>query len=99
MSENEDTQRDSQPQTEPEQQAVAPAQPQDEKPPTMPAGPSSSMPSQGAGWARASPSQVVRTVAAALLTTAVVLGALFLLWQGGTFIGWVLLAPFFGGGI
>src|SRR5919112_88138 len=94
MSENEDTQRDSQPQTEPEQQAVAPAQPQDEKPPTMPAGPSSSMPSQGAGWARASPSQVVRTVAAALLTTAVVLGALFLLWQVRTFIGWLVIALF-----
>ena len=77
MSENED----SQPQPQPEQQAAAPAQPQVEKPPTMPAGPNSSMPSQGAGWARASPSQVVRTVAAALLTTAVVLGALFLLWQ------------------
>src|ERR687889_722669 len=94
MSENEDTQRDSQPQTEPEQQAVAPAQPQDEKPPTMPAGPSSSMPSQGAGWARASPSQVMRTVAVALLTTAVVLGALFLLWQVRTFIGWFVIALF-----
>src|SRR5919112_5054014 len=94
MSENEDTQRDSQPQPEPEQQAVAPAQPQVEKPPTMPAGPSSSMPSQGAGWARASPSQVVRTVAAALLTTAVVLGALFLLWQVRTFIGWLVIALF-----
>ena len=32
----------------------SPAQPQVEKPPTMPAGPNSSMPSQGAGWARAS---------------------------------------------
>jgi predicted PurR-regulated permease PerM len=52
------------------------------------------MPSQGAGWARASPSQVVRTVAAALLTTAVVLGALFLLWQVRTFIGWLVIALF-----
>src|ERR687895_1642543 len=94
MSENEDTQRDSQPESQPEQQAVAPAQPQDEKPPTMPAGPSSSMPSQGAGWARASPSQVVRTVAAALLTTAVVLGAFFLLWQVRTFVGWLVIALF-----
>src|ERR687889_340598 len=94
MSENEDTQRDSQPESQPEQQAVAPAQPQVEKPPTMPAGPYSSMPSQGAGWARASPSQVVRTVAIALLTTAAVVGALFLLWQGGIFVCWVVIALF-----
>jgi predicted PurR-regulated permease PerM len=52
------------------------------------------MPSQGAGWARASPSQVVRTVAAALLTTAVVLGALFVLWQVRTFVGWFVIALF-----
>src|SRR5918992_439667 len=98
MSENEDTQRDSQPESQPEQQAVAPAQPQVEKPPTMPAGPSSSMPSQGAGWARASPSQVVRTVAIALLTTAAVVGALFLLWQVRTFIGWLVIALFLAAG-
>ncbi|HET6658597.1 MAG TPA: AI-2E family transporter [Rubrobacter sp.] len=94
MSENEDSQRDSQPQPKPEQQAAAPAQPQVENPPTMPAGPNSSMPSQGAGWARASTSQVVRTVAAALLTTAVVLGALLLLWQVKTFVGWLVIALF-----
>src|SRR5918995_2956113 len=94
MSENEDSQRNSQPESQPEQQAVAPAQPQVEKRPTMPAGPSSSMPSQGAGWARASPSQVMRTVAIALLTTAVVLGALFLLWQVRTFVGWFVIALF-----
>src|SRR5918998_3262483 len=94
MSENEDTQRDSQPESQPKQQAVAPAQPQVEKPPTMPAGPSSSMPSQGAGWARASPSQVVRTVAIALLTTAAVVGALFLLWQGRIFVGWLVISLF-----
>jgi predicted PurR-regulated permease PerM len=52
------------------------------------------MPSQGAGWARASNSQVVRTVAIALLTTAAVLGALFLLWQVRTFIGWFVIALF-----
>jgi predicted PurR-regulated permease PerM len=52
------------------------------------------MPSQGAGWARASTSQVVRTVAAALLTTAVVLGALLLLWQVKTFVGWLVIALF-----
>jgi predicted PurR-regulated permease PerM len=52
------------------------------------------MPSQGAGWARASNSQVVRTVAIALLTTAAVLGALFLLWQVRTFVGWFVIALF-----
>src|SRR5918995_2008527 len=94
MSENEDSQRNSQPESQPEQQAVAPAQPQVEKRPTMPAGPSSSMPSQGAGWAGASTSQVVRTVTIALLTTAVVLGALFLLWQVRTFVGWFVISLF-----
>ena len=39
-------------------------------------------------------SQVVRTVGAALLTTAVVLGALFLLWQVRTFVGWFVIALF-----
>ena len=70
MSEKEDTQRNAQPQPQPEQQTATPSQPQVEKPPTIPAGPNSSMPSQGAGWARASNSQVVRTVAISLLTTA-----------------------------
>src|ERR671913_2223836 len=94
MSEKEDTQRNAQPESQPEQQRAAPPQPQVEKPPTIPAGPNSSMPSQGAGWARASNSQVVRTVAIALLTTAAVLGALFLLWQVRTFIGWFVIALF-----
>jgi predicted PurR-regulated permease PerM len=57
-------------------------------------GPSASAPNAGAGWARASTSQVIRTVAVALLTTAVVLGALFLLWQVRTFIGWFVIALF-----
>ena len=52
------------------------------------------MPSQGAGWARASPSQVVRTVAIALLTTAAVVGALFLLWQVRIFVGWLVISLF-----
>jgi predicted PurR-regulated permease PerM len=52
------------------------------------------MPSQDGGWARAPTSQVARTVAVALLTTAVVLGALFLLWQVRTFIGWFVIALF-----
>jgi predicted PurR-regulated permease PerM len=52
------------------------------------------MPSQDVGLLRASPSQVMRTVAIALLTTAVVLGALILLWQVRTFIGWFVVALF-----
>src|SRR5215216_4512984 len=95
MSEKEDTQRNAQPQPQPEPQVVAPGQPQVETPPRVPAGPNSSMSSQVAGgWARASTSQVVRTVAIALLTTAVVLGALFLLWQVRTFIGWFVISLF-----
>ena len=64
------------------------------KPETTPTEPNTSMPSQDVGWARASTSQVIRTVAVALLTTAVVLGALFLLWQVHTFIGWLVIALF-----
>src|SRR5215208_1342345 len=45
-------------------------------------------------WVRIAPSQVVRTVVIALLATAVVLGALFLLWQVRTIIGWGVLALF-----
>jgi len=36
----------------------------------------------------------MRTVAVALLTTAVVLGAFFLLWQVRTFVGWFVIALF-----
>jgi predicted PurR-regulated permease PerM len=64
------------------------------KPETTPTQPNESMPSQDGGWAGASPTQVMRTVAIALLTTAVVLGALFLLWQVKTFIGWFVIALF-----
>src|SRR5215213_8448324 len=56
--------------------------------------PNNSMPSRDGGWASASPSQVIRTVAFALLTTAVVLGAFFLLWQVRTFVGWLVIALF-----
>src|SRR5919112_5732207 len=49
---------------------------------------------EGVVWVRIAPSQVVRTVAVALLTAAVVLGALFLLWQVRTIIGWGVLALF-----
>src|SRR5215218_3258226 len=69
------------------------AQPQ-AKPETTPTEPNASMPSQEVGWASASTSQVIRTVAIALLTTAAVLGVLFLLWQVRTFIGWFVIALF-----
>src|SRR5215216_4085057 len=54
----------------------------------------SGSPSKDVGWAGAPTSQVVRTVAAALLTTAVVVGALFLLWQVRTFVGWFVISLF-----
>src|SRR5215207_3395355 len=81
MNEETETQRDTA--TEP--------QPRPESTPTAP---NASMPNQGAGWARASTSQVIRTVAVALLTTVVVLVAIFLLWQVRTFIGWFVIALF-----
>src|SRR5215211_3529075 len=49
---------------------------------------------EGVVWVRFAPSQVMRTVAAALLTAAVVLAGLFLLWQVRTFIGWFVIALF-----
>ena len=61
---------------------------------TTPTAPNASMPNQGAGWASAPTSQVIRTVAVALLTTVVVLVAIFLLWQVRTFIGWFVIALF-----
>ena len=45
-------------------------------------------------WVRIAPSQVVRTMVIALLAAAVVLGALFLLWQIRSIIGWAVLALF-----
>ena len=62
-----------------------------QKPNTEPNGP---MPSQGMVWVRIAPSQVMRTVAIALLTAAVVLGALFLIWQLRTFVSWFVAALF-----
>ena len=56
--------------------------------------PEASGPSKDSGWAGAPTSQVVRTVAAALLTAVVVLVALFLLWQVRTFVGWFVIALF-----
>ncbi len=64
------------------------------RPPTASAEPSVAMPSQDGGWAHASTWQVARTVAIALLTTAVVLGAFFVLWQVRTFVGWFVIALF-----
>src|SRR5829696_973465 len=81
MNEEENPQRDSKPQPQ--------AQPE-----TTPTEPNASMPSKDAGWAGASPSQVMCTVAVALLSAAVVLGAFFLLWQVRTFIGWFVIALF-----
>src|SRR5215213_1968757 len=49
---------------------------------------------EGVVWVRIAPSQVVRTVAVALLTAVVVLGALFLLWQVRTFVAWFIIALF-----
>jgi predicted PurR-regulated permease PerM len=89
MNEEKATQRDSQPEPQSESQAKLRA-----KPPKVSAEPSASMPSQDVGLLSVSPSQVVRTVAIALLTTAVVLGALFLLWQVRTFVGWLVIALF-----
>src|SRR3712207_5928599 len=85
MSEEEATQRDTQAESRTQPQA---------RPPMVSADPSASMRSNDAGWARASTSQVVRTVTVALLTTAVVLGALLLLWQVRTFVGWFVIALF-----
>ncbi len=60
---------------------------------TDPAKPSSPiMSNEDVVWVRFAPSQVVRTIVITLLTAAVVLGALYLLWQIRTFIGWCVLA-------
>lgn len=59
-----------------------------------PAEPEASGPTKVAGWTDVPTSQVVRTVAAVLLTTVVMLGALFLLWQVRTFVGWFVISLF-----
>src|SRR5215203_5086009 len=89
MNEETETQRETQRDT----QRDTATEPQP-KPETTPTAPNASLPSQGAGWARASTSQVMRTVATALLTTVVVLVAIYLLWQVRTFIGWFVIALF-----
>src|SRR5215210_4641583 len=60
----------------------------------VPQQPEANPPTRNAGWAGAPTSQVVRTVVAALLTTVVVLVALFLLWQVRTFVGWFVITLF-----
>ena len=79
------------PQAEPQAQPQAEPQAQPE---TTPTEPNASMPSQNSGWAGASPTHVMRTVAVALLTAAVVLGAFFLLWQVRIFVGHFVIALF-----
>ena len=64
------------------------------KPPVVPAKPSAYPATRDVGWASAPTSQVMRTVAAALLTAIIVLAALFLLWQVRTFVGWFVIALF-----
>ena len=86
MNEEENPQRDSKPEPQ--------VEPQGREPETTPTEPNASMPSEDAGWAGASPAQVMRTVAIALLTAAVVLGAFFLLWKVSTFVGWFVIALF-----
>jgi predicted PurR-regulated permease PerM len=85
MNEEKATQRDSQ--AEPQTKSQA-------QPPMVSAGQDSSMSSQDGEWARAPTSQVVRTVAIALLTAVVVVGVLFLIWQVRTFIAWLVIALF-----
>ena len=81
MNEEENPQRDSKPQPQAQSE-------------TTPTEPNASVPSKDAGWAGASPTQVMRTVAVALLTAAVVLGAFFFLWKVRTFVGWLVIALF-----
>jgi predicted PurR-regulated permease PerM len=85
MDEEEAAQKDSQ--TEQQEQSLPSSS-------VVPAEPSAHPTTGDAGWAQAPTSQVVRTVAAALLTVVVVLVALFLLWQVRTFVGWLVISLF-----
>ena len=62
--------------------------------PPAPTPPNAPGPSKDPRWASAPTSQVVRTVATALLTVVVVLVALFLLWRVRTFVGWFVISLF-----
>src|SRR5688500_1437989 len=81
MSEEKDLRRDAQATQQAQSRAVS-------------AEPSAPTTGQDVGRGGVSTSQVVRTVAVALLTTVVVLVAIFLLWQVRTFIGWLVIALF-----
>jgi predicted PurR-regulated permease PerM len=88
MDEEKTPQKDSTPQDDSQPEPRAKTEPT----PTRPAAP---VPlSKDVGWAGAPTSQVVRTVAAALLTVVIMLVALFLLWQVRTFLGWLVIALF-----
>jgi predicted PurR-regulated permease PerM len=88
MDEEKTPQKDSTPQSDSQPEPRA----KTETTPTRPAPP---VPlSKDVGWAGAPTSQVVRTVAAALLTAVVMLVALLLLWQVRTFIGWLVISLF-----
>ena len=95
---SEDTGEQRTPRTEPANSSTpAPSQDKGEQnsAQTQPAEPDLPMPDdEGVVWVRMAPSQVVRTIVIALLTAAAVLGALFLLWQIRSIIGWGVLALF-----
>jgi predicted PurR-regulated permease PerM len=88
MDEEKFPQKDSTPQSnsQPEPRTIT------ETTPTLPTVPAPI--SKDVGWAGAPTSQVVRTVAAALLTAVAVLVGLFLLWQVRTFVGWLVISLF-----
>src|SRR5829696_5263757 len=85
MSPQKDTQEE--PQANPRAESQA-------EPQSAPTEPNASVPSAGVVWVRISPNQVMRTVVVALLSAAVVLGALFLLWKVRTFVGWFVTSLF-----
>src|SRR5918995_6956554 len=88
MDEEKTPQKDSAPQSDSQPEPRA-------KTETTPPRPAAPVPlSKDVGWAGAPTSQVVRTVAAALLTAVVVLVALLLLWQVRTFLGWLVISLF-----
>ena len=73
---------------------VRPSEVTQAPPQAEPVKPDAPVPSEGVLWVRVSSPQVMRTVAVALLTAAVVLGALFVLWQLSTFVAWFFAALF-----
>jgi predicted PurR-regulated permease PerM len=88
MDEEKIPQKDSTPQSDSQPEPQAKTEP-------TPTRPAARMPiSKDGGWAGAPTSQVVRTIAAALLTVVVVLVGLLLLWQVRTFVGWLVISVF-----